>query len=107
MVRDCKLCENWCSENCCLLNDVIHFCLYFAYLLCDLGELWCKVSEHNAVSIYEFHESWHREDCTFRMVVYEITFMHVLRTTYFEINKFLGNVSVLCHGVHDFRTCNS
>ena len=77
-VHDCELCENWCSENCSLLNDVIHFCLYFAHLFCDLVELWCKVSEHNAISVYGFRENWHKEDCTFRMVVYEITLMHVL-----------------------------
>jgi len=53
----CSHAAEHCSENHSLLNDVIHFCLYFAYLLCDLGELWYKVSEHNAVSIYEFNEN--------------------------------------------------
>lgn len=48
------------------------------HIYCDLGELWCKVSEHNAGSVHEFHENWHREDCTFLMVVYEITFLHIL-----------------------------
>lgn len=57
--------ENWCSENHCLLYDVIHLCLYFPHLLHDLGELWCKVSEHNAVSICEFHEN-----CTGKTVLF-------------------------------------
>jgi hypothetical protein len=108
MVHSCELSENWCSENHCLLYDVIHLCLNFPHLLRDLVELWYKVSEHNAVSICEFHENWHRKDCTSLMDVNEIAFMHVLCTTwYFEINRFLGNVSVLCHGIHDFRTCDS
>jgi hypothetical protein len=78
MVHDCELYENWCSENRSLLNDVIHFPLYFPHLLCVVDELWYKVSEHNAVNVCEFHENWHRKDCTFLMGVTEITFIHVL-----------------------------
>lgn len=75
-VRDCELCEIWCSENCSLLNDVIHFCLYFAHCVISVN---CGVRCLN-IMLLAFMSSMKvgTRKTAFRMVVYEITFMHVL-----------------------------
>lgn len=41
--------------------------------LSDLGEIWCKSSERNAVQC-EFRENWRREGRIFLMGANEITF---------------------------------